>query len=153
MKRVIFLSAITLLTLATAMSCDKEDKEDKIALPIVKITKTFPLMLNNPSYKNGGIIVINSQQKLENVYQDSYLPKDLTNVDFNKNTVIVGSYGTTQGVDKVEHNFFKVGSKYEYILTIVLNDACVPEGVGFGIVVEKIPDNTEVMFKVNVIGN
>ncbi len=153
MKRVIFLSAIALLTLATVMSCDKEDKEEKNILPTAKITKKLPLMLNNPSCKNGDIIIINSQQELDNVYQDSYLPKDLTNVDFTKNTVIVGSYGTSRGVSKVEHNFSKIGDKYQYTLTIFLDMTFVAEGVGFGIVVEKIPDNSEVMFKVNLINN
>ncbi len=154
MKRIILFSAITLLIFAT-MSCEKKETEKELILPNAKITKTFSIMYqsakNEINIENGKIVIVNSQKELNEIFKEGYLTKELTNVDFTKNTVIAGRYATTNGVSKVEHKFSKVGDKYEYILTIVLDDTCVAQGVGFGIIVEKIPNNSEIIFKVNVI--
>ncbi len=150
MKRIFLVSTLLLLLLAI-VGCEKEENKDKIKLSDVKIVKE--LRVNAGSCKNGEIVVINSQKELNDIYKNSSVPKDLNNIDFNKNSVIIGSYGTTRGVYKIKHNFSKVGDKYEYTLTITLDDTDVAQGVGFGIIIEKIPSNSEIIFKVNVIND
>ncbi len=153
MKKFIFFSTIALLAFAT-LGCEKEEKKEKVILPEAKIAETLPLMsssgINKKTHGAGEIVIINSQKELNEIFNKGYLPKELTNVDFTKNTVIVGSCGTAQGVSKIEHNFSKVKDKYEYTLTIFYDLTHVAQCVGFGIIIEKIPNNSEVVFKVNI---
>ncbi len=153
MKKIVLFSAIALLLFALS-SCEKKEIEEEVILPNAKITKTLPIMYQSAKseikIENGKIVIINSKKELNDLFKNSNLPKYLANVDFNKNSVIVGTYLSNYGVDKLEHKFVKIEDKYEYTLTVIQNFACVMERVGFGIVVEKIPSNSEVIFKVNV---
>ncbi len=148
MKRTVLFSVLVLLLFAM-VGCEK--KADNEVLPEIKIKKILSGIPSKKISENGEIVIINSQEELNQLFPNSTLPKELVNLDFKRNTVILGNYGVHRGVAKVEHQFGKVGDKYEYVLTIILDISFVAEGIGFGIIVEKLPNNSEVMFKVNVI--
>ncbi len=143
---------IALLLCMGIVGCEEED--NKVILPNSKIIKVLPQKILSEASgiysKKQEIFIINSMKELKSIFQKNPLPKDLTNIDFNENTIIVGSYGTTRGVHKLEHEFNKLEDKYEYILTIFQDLTFVAEGVNFGIIVEKIPSNSEVILKVNL---
>ncbi len=149
MKKLIVFSVLALL-IFTTVGCEK-NKEEKEILSDAKIVKTLSLKYLGESYgRVGEIMIVNSQEKLNKIYKNATMPKDLENIDFGKRTVVMGSYGAARGVSKLEHKFSKVGDKYEYLLTITLNYTTVAPLFSFGIIAEKIPSNSEVVLKVNV---
>ncbi len=152
MRKIILFSALALLVFAT-VGCDK-NKEEKERLPNAKIIKVLPNQIFSGVDciygKMGEILIINSQEKLNKIYKNANIPKKLENINFDKETLVIGSCNSTNGVEKVEHQFIKEGDKYKYILTVYQNYTDQVVHLKFATIVEKIPNNSEVIFIANL---
>lgn len=128
---------LLLLPLALMTGCKKEE-----------IVKALPIMYFGSG--DGKASIIMTQNDLD-IFLENNLPKstppelikipsELTNIDFDKYTLAIGSHWYRSGIDTLEHLFYKRGGKlYEYHLTIV-HDLTSPVGsFTFGILVNKLP--------------
>ncbi len=146
MKRIITILALFLCLGSTGC----EDKENNDIYPDAKIIKELSLIYNGNIFKNREYILINSQQDLNNIFNKEK-PSSLPNIDFNKHSLILGEYAHYQGISGLEHLFTKIsGKKYEYIVTVWEAANLSPEAATFGIVINKIPSDSEIVFKINV---
>ncbi len=126
-----------------------EGCEDKNEIyPDATIVKELPKV--NVIGNNTKSIIIQSQRELEAVFSKNELQQvnDLQQIDFSKNTLLLGYGNYSNEVSNMEHSFVKTGiSTYTYLLKIT-GLATRPDTFRFGILVVKLPKSAEVIFKI-----
>ena len=151
MKRVITMSLIMLIILAT-VGCKKE----KAIYPEAVIIKELPVMYGAIS-EHGTVQLIQSQQELNKLFNGDAptFPEELTNIDFEKSSLAIGTAGDGRDVGKLEHRIKKRDSnKYHYSLNVLYSDAAVVVGpFSFGVIVNKLPDEANIILEVKEINH
>ncbi len=146
MKKIYFVIALFLSM--GMVGCD--DKEDnKQMYPDAKIIKELPVM-NGSCCEDGKTLIVNSQKELEDLFRGTKLPNPLANINFNTYTIIFSSLAGTPGVVGFRQEFIKIeNNKYQYTLFVnfSIDNSAMPKT--FGVVVTKIPSDSEIIFNVN----
>ncbi len=147
MRKILFLVVIT-LGVFVATSCEKTG--DVIALD-AKILKELPVMYGKVC-EYGKTIVINSQNELDDLFTND-LPKCLSDIDFEKSTVVLGTSGNGRDVYELRHDFKKIDNNhYEYNVFVEYYESSVVINTFIcGVIVEKIPSDSEIILTVKEI--
>ena len=142
MKNTLLSLPLLLLLLSIAGCSD-------IAYPDAVIVEELPKLYIG---SNKSSFVIQSQQELEKAFtlEELRQVEELQQIDFKKYTLLLG-YGTySNEVSNMEHYFFKTGTTYIYLLKIS-GLATRPDAFLYGILVEKLPNSTKVVFEIEEI--
>lgn len=126
-------------------SCSND--EDEVTYPReVKIVKELPLLYGSNTDRDT-IMIIQDAVVLNDLY-----PSFPVSVNFNKQTLILGSRGYGRGIYSLDHLIQELTEgHYVYTLTIEY-DLTLPVGVFmFGVVINKIPNDSEISLVVNEI--
>lgn len=137
--------AIISLFLLIVVGCKKEDN---ITFPDAIIIKELPKLYILSSSTES--VVIQSLEELYTMFGESELQRyeELQQVDFSKQTLLLGFCRYGNLVTDMRHYFAKTGERsYTYLLKIS-GDATMPDAFWYGIVVAKLPKEAEVSFKI-----
>ena len=136
---------ILLLLLILGVGCEKETN---IIFPDAIIIKELPKLYILSSSTES--VVIQSLEELYTMFGESELQRyaELQQVDFSKQTLLLGFCRYGNLVSAMRHYFVKTGERsYTYLLKISGN-ATMPDAFWYGIVVAKLPKEAEVSFKI-----
>ena len=123
--------------------------DDDTVYPDAVIVEELPKLYIG---SNKSSFVIQSQQELEKAFtlEELRQVEELQQIDFKKYTLLLG-YGTYGNeVSSMEHYFFKTETTYIYLLKIS-GLATRPDAFLYGILVEKLPNSTKVVFEIEEI--
>ena len=145
-NKTLLFTTIALFLLIGVTRCEKE-KEITFpdAIIIKELSKLDILGSNTES------IVIQSQKELDAIFSKSEMQRyeELQQIDFSKNTLLLGFGRYGNEVSNMQHYFIKTGtSSYTYLLKIA-GDATRPDAFRYGIIVAKLPKATEVTFLID----
>ena len=145
-NKTLLFTTIALFLLIGVTRCEKE-KEITFpdAIIIKELSKLDILGSNTES------IVIQSQKELDAIFSKSEMQRyeELQQIDFSKNTLLLGFGRYGNEVSNMQHYFIKTGtSSYTYLLKIA-GDATRPDAFRYGIIVAKLPKDAEVTFLID----
>ena len=158
LKKIVIMKTIAILRKATAMlfalvlvltySCDSGIDIDDTDYPDALIIHELPKLTIMGKHLES--VVINSQQELESVFNDTELQREesLAAIDFSKYTLLLG-YGTySNEVSTMEHYYAKIGKgSYRYLIEIS-GLATQPDAFRYGVIVPKLPKTAKVTFEI-----
>jgi hypothetical protein len=134
--------------------CLKEP--DKGTINIEKIIPAeLPILYEGCNLKAGSTVVIHKQTTLDSVYTKDLisLTPELQNIDFTRFDVLAGSEGFTRGIDALEHHLIQNESTiYTYTLYIHYDLTMVAGKFYYGIIIDKLPEGSHVIFDINIVG-
>ena len=141
MKNKVLLYTTISLFLLIIVGCKKDFPD---AIIIKELPKLYNLSSNTES------VVIQSQEELYTIFGESELQRyeELQQIDFAKQTLLLGFCRYGNQVSNMQHYFVKTGKRsYKYLLEISGN-LTMPDAFWYGIVVAKLPKEAEVSFKI-----
>lgn len=152
--KTILLTATTLLCLLIGgVGCEKEDNT---IYPEAVIIKELPVMYG-ALVEHGTVQLIQSQRELNKLFNGSTptFPEELTNIDFERNSLIIGATGDGRDVVKLEHHLRKKDSnKYHYSLNVMYSIAAIVIApFSFGVIVNKLPSEINIELEVTETNN
>ncbi len=149
LKTKILLFSGLLLILFNFSSCESGD-DNSINSVDAKIVKEI-LIMGLQLLDDGTIATIQSQEGLNNLFNDdiSKIPVELKNINFEQYTLILGTKCIGQGLYNLSHNFeCKENNHYDYTITIMCNDFAEAPTFTFGVLVDKLPNNSNVVLHI-----
>jgi hypothetical protein len=136
-------------------SCLKNQNSGSITVEKT-VVEALPPIYSGCNLRFGTNIIIRKQSSLDSIFTSEARQNTplLNSIEFSKYDLLVGSASYNRGIYSLEHHFFQVEDLiYSYRLYVTY-DLTNPSGTFYyGILVDKLPKDANVVFQVNVVSS
>ncbi len=146
MKKILLLLSASLLFLANGCQ-----EEDEALFPNVAIVKELPKIYITEVFEAGDTKIVQSKTELISIFEAERLLTitDLNDIDFTKNTLLLGYIANPYQVASLQHSFTQTNNfEYTYSVRLEPTDAPAFDEFMYGVIVEKIPFSADIIFNI-----